>query len=204
MRRNRPAIRLIWIMDPAASFVDHCAVSPNGAGVDMVPPLRSFIARGIAPERADAAYPLARIAAPRLTIEDWRQLVAQASGEAPMPGLGILVVEDRNGYICGLATYHPAIDLEHGRTVMHAELVIPGLFDSRPVAATLLDMLRAEAGRRAASAIQVHLPAGLAAASDRAHPLAATLADAGYDASGPVARWCLALPAMAAPVIVSR
>ena len=203
-RSNRPAIQLIWIMDPAASLVDHCAVSPNGAGVDMVPPLRSFIARAIAPERADAAYPLARLAAPRLTIEGWRRLVARASGEAPMSGLGILVAEDRNGYICGLATHHPAIDFERGSTVMHVELVVPGLFDSQPVAATLLDMLRAEAVRCAASAIHVHLPPGPAATADRAHPLAAMLAGAGYDTTAPVARWCLPLPAMAAPVIVSR
>ena len=170
----------------------------------MVPPVRSFIARAIAPERADAAYPLARLAAPRLSIEEWRRLVARTSGEAPMPGLGILVAEDRNGYICGLGSYHPAIDLERGCTVMHAELVVPGLFDSQPVATALLDMLRAEAVRCAASAIHVHLPAGLALSSDRAHPLAAMLTGAGYDASGPVTRWCLPLPAVAAPVIVSR
>ncbi len=172
----------------------------------MVPPVRSFIARAIAPERADAAYPLARLAAPRLTLEEWRRLVARTTSDAPMraAGFGILVAEDRNGYICGLATHHPAIDLEHGCTVVHAELVVPGLFDPRPVAASLLDLLRAEAARCAASAIHVHLPPGPAATADRAQPLAATLAGAGYGTTAPVARWCLTLPAMAAPVIVSR
>ena len=162
----------------------------------MVQAAGSFIARAIAPDRADAAYPLARIAAPRLTIEGWRRLVQSVGNRTPLPpaGLGIMVAEDRNGYICGLGTYHPAIDLDQGCAIMHAELVVPGLFDPRPVAVALLDLLRLEAVRCACPAIHIHLPTRVTAMSDRSHALAAALAGAGYDATSPVVRWRLALP----------
>jgi hypothetical protein len=156
----------------------------------------SFTARAIAPERADAAYPLARIAAPQLTIEGWRRLVAGIGARAPLPpvGLGILVAEDRHGYIHGLGTFHPAVDLDHGCAVLEAELVVPTLFDPWPVAAVLLDLLRAEAERFACPAIRIHLPTPAAASSGHPHALAGALAGAGYHATAPVMRWRLSLP----------
>jgi hypothetical protein len=162
----------------------------------MVPATKSFTARAIAPDRADAAYPLARIAAPQLTIEDWRRLVARISVRTskPFPTLGILVAEDCDGYICGLGTYHPAIDLDHGCTAMHAEIVVPALFDPRRVALALLEKLRAEAERNACRAIHLHLPRQVRqvdAWSSHSRLLATALADAGYHATSLVARWCL-------------
>src|SRR5258706_3837729 len=117
----------------------------------------SFMARAIAPERADAAYPLARIAAPQLTIEGWRRLVTGIGARTPMPsvGLGILVAEDCHGYIHGLGTFHLAVDLEHGCAVLEADLVVPTLFDPRPVDVALLDLLRTEAERFACPAIRI-------------------------------------------------
>lgn len=156
----------------------------------------TFTARAIAPERADAAYPLARIAAPCLTIAAWRQLVARIGAGMPMPSLGwgILVAEDRHGYIHGLGTYHPAVDLDHGCAVLEAQLVVPTLFDPWPVADALLDVLRAEAERCVCPAIRIHLPTPAAVFSGRPHALAAALAGAGYDATAPVMRWRLTLP----------
>jgi hypothetical protein len=164
------------------------------ARFDMISAANFFTARAIVPDRADAAYPLARIAAPRLTIEDWRRLVAQISVRTsmPFPRLGILVAEDCDGYICGLGTYHPAIDLDHGCMAIHAELVIPALFDPRLVALALLEKLRAEAERSACRAIHIHLPTRVKARSNPSHGLATALADAGYDATSSVVRWCLA------------
>jgi hypothetical protein len=154
----------------------------------------SFTARAIAPERADAAYPLARIAAPQLTIEGWRRLVAGIGARAPAPGVGILVAEDRDGYIHGLGTYHPAVDLDFGCAVLEAELVVPALIDPWPVAVALLELLRAEAERCVCPAIRIHLPAPAPASCGHPHALAAALAGAGYDATAPVMRWRLSLP----------
>ena len=156
----------------------------------------SVTARAIAPERADAAYPLARIAAPHLTVEGWRQLVARIGARTPMPalGLGILVAEDRHGYIHGLATFHPAVDLDHGCAILEAELVVPTLLDPRPVAVPLLESLRAEAERCVCPAIRIHLPAPAAASCGHPRALAAALAGAGYDATAPIVRWRLRLP----------
>lgn len=162
----------------------------------MVQVAPSFTAHAIAPERADAAYPLARIAAPHLTIDGWRRLVAGIGARTPMPspGLGILVAEDRHGYIHGLGTFHPAVDLQHGCAVLEAELVVPTLFDPWPVAVVLLDVLRAEAERFACPAVRIHLPAPAAASCGHPHALAAALAGAGYDTTAPVTRWRLSLP----------
>jgi hypothetical protein len=173
-------------------------VKPGTPGFtfEMVQVGPSFTARAIAPERADAAYPLARIAAPHLAIEGWRRLVARIGTGAPTSplGLGILVAEDPHGYIHGLGIFHPAVDLDHGCTVLEAELVVPALFDPCPVAVALLEQLRAEAERCVCPAIRIHLPAPDAAWSGHAHALAAALAGAGYDATAPVMRWRLTLP----------
>src|SRR5262249_896435 len=112
---------------------------------------------------------------------------------ASAPGLGILVAEDCNGYIHGLGTYHPAVDLDLGCAVLEAELVVPTLFDPWPVAVALLELLRTEAERCACPAIRIHLPTPAGASCARLHALAAALAGAGYDATTPVTRWRLSL-----------
>src|SRR5262249_25481124 len=145
--------------------------APDDHDFEMVQAGLSFTARAIAPERADAAYPLARIAAPQLTIDGWRRLVAGIGARAPAPGLGILVAEHCQGSIHGLGPFHPAVDLHHGCTVLEAELVVPTLFDPWPVAVVLLEVLRAEAERCDCPAIRIHLPAPAARSSGHPHAL---------------------------------
>jgi hypothetical protein len=159
----------------------------------MDAPVRRFAAQRICPERADAAYPLARIAAPGLTVERWRALVRGLVGEGAVAASGILLAEDENRYIYGLCTFHCCLDLQQGEPVLSAELVVPNLIDPRPVAGTLLRAMRSEAEVSGCRAVIVHLPVTAAAADDRPRGLQSALADAGYLAT-PMMRWRLKVP----------
>src|SRR4051812_34787259 len=108
----------------------------------MDAPVRHFAAQRLRPERADAAYPLARIAAPALSVERWRGLVASLDGDGVPAGMGILLAEDQSRYIYGLCTFHACLDLRQGEQVLNAELVVPDLIDPRPVAGVLLAAIR--------------------------------------------------------------
>lgn len=165
----------------------------------MEAPVRRFAAQRLCPDRADAAYPLARIAAPALTIERWRLLVDGLNGDGTEHGSGILLAEDEHRYIYGLCTFHACFDLQQGEQVLNAQLVVPNLIDPRPVAIALLHAMRTQAEAHDCRAVVLDLPATAAATGDRPRGLQSALADAGYQAT-PVMRWRLPLaPRAAAP-----
>ncbi|MFO1056003.1 MAG: hypothetical protein U1E53_03450 [Dongiaceae bacterium] len=159
----------------------------------MDAPVRRYAALRICPERADAAFPLARIAAPALTIERWRGLVRGLAEIGAGGGSGILLAEDESRYIYGLCTFHSCLDLQQGEQVLNAELVVPNLIDPRPVAGTLLRAMRSQAEASDCRAVIVHLPVTAAATDDRPRGLQSALADAGFAAT-PMMRWRLPVP----------
>jgi hypothetical protein len=159
----------------------------------MDSPVRWFAAHRLCPERADAAYPLARIAVPGLTIERWRLLVGCLIGAGAGSASGILLAEDERRYIYGLCTFHACLHLQQDEPVLSAQLVVPDLLDPRPVAGVLLRAVRSQAEANQCRVVIVHLPATAAAAGDRPRGLQSALADAGYEPL-PVMRWRLPLP----------
>jgi GNAT superfamily N-acetyltransferase len=119
---------------------------------------RHFIAKQLAPERADEAFPIARAAVPGLTLERWRVFTGDAvtvGDRASAPG--IMVVENERGYIQGLCTYRLQHDMRHGTILAVDDLVVLDLVDNGAVAAALVDALEAWARAVGCSAIRLHV-----------------------------------------------
>lgn len=68
--------------------------------------------------KIDQAYGLVRLAAPRITLEAWRDFALSLISHSGALESGILTIEDERGYITGLAGYAVDRDLEHGRTLV--------------------------------------------------------------------------------------
>jgi hypothetical protein len=191
---------MTWIIFAPAPLREHQSTSPTATLTPMDAPVRRFAAQRLGPERADAAYPLARIAAPALTVERWRGLVASLDGGGAPGGTGILLAEDQHRYIYGLCTFHACLDLRQGEQVLNAELIVPDLVDPRPVAGVLLAAIYGLAEGNDCRAVVLHLPATAAAAGDRPRGVQAALAEAGYDAM-PMLRWRLAVAPRGVPAV---
>lgn len=147
-------------------------------------------------DRADAAYPLARMAAPQMTLGEWRATVAKVGGmsSATESLPGILVAETKERYVCGLCTYHYVVELAHGFGIAAADFVVVDLIDVRPVTAALLAALTQEATKVGCRAVHVHLAKQVAYQGEGANGVARMLADAGYRiATAPLRKWTLSL-----------
>jgi hypothetical protein len=119
---------------------------------------RRFIAKQLARERVDDAFPIARAAVPGLTLERWRLFTGDsvAAGDRAMPP-GIMVVENERGYIQGLCTYRLHHDMRHGTILAVDDLVALDLVNDGAVVAALVDALEARARAVGCSAIRLHV-----------------------------------------------
>lgn len=113
---------------------------------------RRFIARPLAVDRVDDAFPIARAATPGLTLDQWRGFAAEAMARAPEPAPpAIMLVENERGYIQGICAYRLQRDVRHGAVLTVEHLSTIDLIDTKAVADTLLaalESLAREAGCR--------------------------------------------------------
>jgi hypothetical protein len=84
-----------------------------------------------------AVYPLVRIAAPRLSLDDWRHFARRLmSGQG-----GIITVSSGDGSPHGIAIYRVDYSLRHGRTLEVELIVTFELNRQAPARAALCEML---------------------------------------------------------------
>lgn len=91
------------------------------------------------------AYPLVRMTAPEVTLEQWRE----HAGRLFATGGGILAVSAGDSSLLGLATYRPEEDLRHGRVLRIDTIVTFELSHTSPARQALcegLDRLARELG----------------------------------------------------------
>ena len=113
-------------------------------------------------QKVDQAYGLVRLAAPQISLEDWRDFARSSISPSEAPESGILTVEDESGYIMGLVGYVVDYDLEHGRTLIAKNLMALADTDKgrQEVAFALISALEDLASHQRCGAIRtiVHEP----------------------------------------------
>ena len=136
---------------------------------------RRFVVGRLGRDRAEAAYPLARIAVSALTLEQWQRFLSAPEGARP----GVMAAENERGYIQGLCTYRTVPDLRHGAALEVDDFVVLDLIDGGQVATALLEALEDEARRRHCAVLRLQLPQERGEFPGR-HPLMQTLREAGH------------------------
>ena len=136
---------------------------------------RRFVVGRLGRDRAEAGYPLARIAAPALTLDQWQRFLSAPEGARP----GVMAAENERGYIQGLCTYRTVPDLRHGAALEVDDFVVLDLIDGGQVAAALLEALEDEARRQRCAVLRLHLSQERGEFPGR-HPLMQTLREAGH------------------------
>lgn len=84
--------------------------------------------------RAAAVLPFIRLFEPGLTQERWRDFVRSF---AKAGAGGLMIIQDRRGYVHGVFSCRPAYSIGHGRVLRVADVVLPRL----PGTATLRTFL---------------------------------------------------------------
>jgi len=158
--------------------------------------LGEFRVRPIDPKRAGPTYPLARLAIPSLSLEDWRRLLASRRPwpASPADDNAIVALEDRTGCVWGLCSMRTGPDLTQGLMTLHAELVLTDLLNARRLAAVVLEGLTRRARASDCRAIRIELPCRPEPEESGASGIAAALREAGFEAGPAIRRWTLRLP----------
>jgi len=108
---------------------------------------REYRARTLSAGKVSQAYALIQAAAPGVSLERWRAFceslgkVGAHDQGAAVVSAGVIAIEDSEGYVRGLFSYHCAPDLMHGCTLTVADVVILDLFDSETVATVLFEAI---------------------------------------------------------------
>lgn len=102
----------------------------------------SFTTKPLGRSQIDQAYPLVRMAAPGLAVEQWRAFAAAVLKSGAAGGrTGIMTVQDRLGYLHGLFSYTVGEHLRHGRVLSVDNFVVLDLFDVPGIAQPLLQAM---------------------------------------------------------------
>jgi len=157
-------------------------------------PRRRFVARELRGADVLRAFPLARLAAGRLTLAAWLSF-AEAMGAEP-PGAkrrrtksaeprdhGLLGLEDRRGYLQALCSYAVRPDLGAGRRLDVDNIVALDLVDSDGPADHMIGTIEALARSLGCPAVAIHLPPSGQAAGAGRHALDRVLGTS-HDQSG--------------------
>ena len=96
-----------------------------------------FSVKHLQEDQFDAVYPLVRIAAPKLSSDDWRHFARRLlTGEG-----GILTVASGDGPPYGMAVYRVEYSLRHGRALQVELIVTFEINRQAPARAALCEML---------------------------------------------------------------
>ena len=97
---------------------------------------------------ADRAFPLARVAAPSLSYEEWRQLCgSHKSKETPTDSSDkeeIVVARNADGYVKALCIFAARNHPIYGRVIDVPVLVVASAADNEGVTADMLEFLRSK------------------------------------------------------------
>ncbi|MEX2009238.1 MAG: hypothetical protein WEC41_03510 [Dongiaceae bacterium] len=137
---------------------------------------RRFVVGRLGRDRAEAAYPLARIAVSALTLDQWQRFLSASEGARP----GVMVAENERAYIQGLCTHRVVPDLRYGAALAVDDFVVLDMIDGGQVAAALLEALEDEARRQGCAVLHLHLPQEHSEFRCR-HPLIQMLREAGHE-----------------------
>lgn len=133
-----------------------------------------LVAKQLRPDGLSRAYSLIQASGNSTCAVEWlRRCLAGGNEEA---GIGVIAVEDRNGYVRGLMCYRVTDDLVQGRTFDVVHMVLPGLVRQLRAFQALVDAANEFARKYSCFHIRIALPEG----EDEAH-LGPALADAGLN-----------------------
>jgi hypothetical protein len=155
---------------------------------------RRYIARELRGIDVLRAFPLARLAAGRLTLAAWLSFAEAVGAEPPgarrrraTPGApreyGLLGLEDRRGYLQALCSYAVRPDLAAGKRLDVDNIVALDLVDSDGPAGHMIGTIEALARTLGCPAVAIHLPPSDQAAAAGRHALDRVLGTS-HDQSG--------------------
>ena len=145
-----------------------------------------FVARLLEdPAQIDQLFPVANLAA-GVSLERWRQFALDWL-QPLQAGRGILVVQDRSGYVLALCSFQAIEDLRRGAVLSVENLVAVDLISGERIAAIMLENLEGYARARGLSGLQIHITQGSTAGDGAASALAIALGGQGYSLGA--ARW---------------
>lgn len=119
--------------------------------------------RSLRSSEIDLAYPLVRVGSPRLELQPWRDIVG--SFFPPVADMGTLrgvLVAEVGGVLRGLLTHEPAPAPSKEDILIAANIVIPGVFEARPVVGSLAEAVAGIAEASNYSRIRIDLPKEMA------------------------------------------
>lgn len=120
---------------------------------------RRFIARPLAPDRVNDAFPMARAATPGLTLDQWRDFAVEAMTRAADPAPpAIMLIENEHGYVQGICAYRLQQDVGQGTVLTVEHFATIDLIDTKAVADALLAALERLAREAGCRMIHVHVP----------------------------------------------
>ncbi len=111
-----------------------------------------LVVRDLTPQRFDQAFPLAKAAAPRLTLAAWRRYLKDLGA-----GDGVLAVENQRGVLLGLAVYRRRGDLASGCCLDIDPVVVFDLVGGSAIAACLAEALERRAEELGCGSLHTHL-----------------------------------------------
>lgn len=86
--------------------------------------------RPLASEKIDQAFPVVQLVIPHVSQKTWQQFAMSLLKDGRSDRRGILTVEDEQGHIQGLTGYEVDERLDHGRTLVANDLLVPGSLQS--------------------------------------------------------------------------
>jgi hypothetical protein len=131
-----------------------------------------LVAKQLRPDGLSRAFSLIQASGNKTCVDEWlRRCMADSNEQS---GVGVIAVEDLNGYVRGLMCYRVTEDLVEGRTFDVLHMVLPGLVRQMRAFQALVDAAHDFARNFSCSHVRIALPEG----EDEAN-LGPALAEAG-------------------------
>lgn len=110
----------------------------------------------------DQCWPLVQSLVDRTDQDGWRryarQMIRGGRSDRRARSRGILMAQDKQGYICGLASFSILPDLHHGRVLLVDLFLVMNMFGADQVATRLIAALVDLAGDNRCQAVLASLP----------------------------------------------
>ncbi len=154
-----------------------------------------FTTRELSADQVAQAFPLIRLLAPGLHLDQWGEytasLASQSKGKEGEKA-AIMTVQSERGYIHGLFAYAIEADLEHGQVLSVENFIAPDNVGKKTAVTALLNSMEEVARRFKCSAIHVHLPRESITVRGNRTWVRSMVEEAGYEVEA--VRLCKALP----------
>lgn len=143
-----------------------------------------FVVEPLVSGRAAATLAFIRLVEPAITEDGWREFVR--SYARAKPG-GLMIIQDRRGYVHGLFSWRPSCSISHGRALRVADVVLPRL-PGKAALRAFLEAVKRLASECGCQAVMIEL----GERTRHARADLESLSDTGFADHAVV--WCCALP----------